>query len=220
MKRPRFIPPPPDPPPPVEPQLQLYELPQDQILLHGEMIRGAQTIDAILQGLPFDQKAYRGSLRVLISCCKQMEHRCLLLLGEAPEQEPPDAPDLVDDPGLRGPITVTNARIEVGRASNKIDEPAAGSNRTDKPRRQRTANGSGGRTKPAAPAGEPAPEPSGRKAEILAELRKKPMTSADLIKELRATPSAIYSVLTILRDQKAIESRIDDSDGQRKNFLR
>jgi DNA-binding MarR family transcriptional regulator len=50
-------------------------------------------------------------------------------------------------------------------------------------------------------------------------LRKQPLTSADVITRTGDTSSAVYSTLNILRTKGLIETRVDEADGQRKNYV-
>lgn len=219
MKRPRFAPPPPAPSPPQEPQLQLYDKPEDQILLHGEMIRDAGTITEILQGLPFAGVDYRGNLRVIISANLRIRDVCLALLGE----REPEASNKIDagEPheieqasGPTGSERDGAPRSTGKRSQGARLEPGNGRGRPslNKPRASRSVTDS--------PAVEP--EPVGRKLQILQILRKRAMTSAQLIDQFKDTASAasIYSVLTVMRNENLIDTRNDPTDGERKNFVK
>ena len=84
-------------------------------------------------------------------------------------------------------------------------------------------------TAKAKPAQQPPPEVAPPKATklssareaTLAMLAKRAMNSADIVAALRpqAPAATVYQALALLRDAKVIETRIDDADGERKNFL-
>jgi len=54
---------------------------------------------------------------------------------------------------------------------------------------------------------------------VMAALKKRPMTSAELIRELKLTPPQVYTTLTEFRKAMVIETRAD-GDGTRKNFVK
>jgi hypothetical protein len=200
MKRPKFQPPPPAPPPPPEPQLQLYDKPEDQILLHGEMIRDAATIGEILQGLPFAGHDYRGNLRVIISANLRIRDVCLALLGEK-------ASNIIDEAERSSTIVDSDP---------DVDEDALTGN--SYPTRKN------GRSPKKPPAADPAAErePGGRKLQILQLLRKNALTSGQIVEEFKGTAStqSIYQTLTDLRNSGLIDTRNDPLDGERKNFIK
>ena len=56
---------------------------------------------------------------------------------------------------------------------------------------------------------------------VLAALRKRPMTSGDLIKELKtAKPQDIYYLLSMMRKSGVIETREDPSDFGKKHYVK
>src|ERR1700730_13269134 len=153
MRRPSFHPPPPAPPDPPEPQLQLYDKPDDQILLHGEMIRDNATIEQILQGLPFAGQQYRGNLRVVISAAMRIRDVCLALLGEMSPKAPPSKPSIKVDDSDRS-LTIDDPDPDdldgVGPRDHKDpDPPPARKNGRRAPKKT----------------GKPETEPAGRKPE-------------------------------------------------------
>ncbi len=177
------------------------------------MIRDTATIDKILQGLPFDQKEYRGNLRVIISASLRIRDTCLALLGE---QDPsntinPVLPSMIID-GETGRQVFLHDGPDVGE-----DPPRGNSYPTRKNGRvPKPAKRSKGTDPDAA-------EPVGRKAEILQVLRKQALTSGDLIERLKPTGASaqtIYATLTTMRNEGLIDTRNDPIDGQRKNFVK
>jgi hypothetical protein len=210
---------PPEPPPPAPAAPKLYERPDDQILLHGEMIKDTETIGKLLQGLPFAGSGYRGNLRVIISAATRINTACIELLGEAPPapstivDDEEDPSNLIDEPPAVG---MNNYPAPKRRKYQRRAAPPEPTRRiNEETRKPEPATNNGGTARKL---GE---ETTGRKSDILARLRKQAQSSADLIKGLPGKPSsgAVYTALSALRAEGLIDSRIDPLDGQRKNFL-
>lgn len=204
MKRPKFQPPP--PPLPKEPQLQIFDKPEDQILLHGEMIRDASTITEILQGLPFAGNDYRGNLRVIISANLRIRDVCLALLGE----KEPKASIKIDEPEpLSTHVDDPDEEEIAEHVASRRESPTARQNGKRGPKKRGQADD---------------PKPAGmRKTEILQLLRKTAMTSGEVIKKLEpggASAQSIYQTLSEMRNEDQIDTRIDPLDGQKKNFIK
>lgn len=61
---------------------------------------------------------------------------------------------------------------------------------------------------------------------VRAQLAKRPMTSADLVvamqpdvKAGRISVSSIYAILSYMRKKGVVETKVEEADGERKNFL-
>jgi len=213
MKR-HFAPPPPPEPP--APKPQLYERPDDQILLHGEMIRDTATIEAKLQGLPFAGSEYRGNLRVIISAALRIRDACQALLGElaAEVEEATDRlAERIADRALETPEEEARRIWESMADSPNLVPPTRKHGRAPKAPKVPKA--------PKETAADAQP-PGGRKAEILAALRKRAMTSGELIAHFKdkASPQAIYVALSVMRNENLIDTRRDPLDGESKNFIK
>jgi len=59
-----------------------------------------------------------------------------------------------------------------------------------------------------------------REAEILALLKKRPMTSYDIVQATKATNAAIYTVLSVMRKKGLIETREDPATGEKVNAVK
>jgi hypothetical protein len=93
---------------------------------------------------------------------------------------------------------------------------------TPAPRKRRApkATKAGRKPRRAATPVEIAPAGSATVAEqVLTALRKRPMTSGELIEQIKSHPSAVYGALKNLRTDKKVETREDPTDAQRKNYL-
>lgn len=65
------------------------------------------------------------------------------------------------------------------------------------------------------------PVPTNAEGPLYERLKKGALTSGELIKLFpQVSPASVYSNLNSLRKKELIETRIDDSDGQRKNYVR
>ena len=69
------------------------------------------------------------------------------------------------------------------------------------------------------PPAEPGPNDETVTARILAALSKKPMCSSDLANQLGGSIGSIYTVLSFMRKDGRIETRYDETDGVKKNYL-
>ncbi len=57
-----------------------------------------------------------------------------------------------------------------------------------------------------------------RTAEIMALIRKKPMSSGELIEHLKCNSSIVYSTTHVMKEKGMIEGKISDEDGTRRWF--
>lgn len=71
-----------------------------------------------------------------------------------------------------------------------------------------------------APAPAPADKPDALSEQILAQLGKRGMSSAEIIKATAAKAGDVYYRLDKLRKAGAVVTREDDADAVRKNYLK
>ncbi len=69
-------------PEPEPAKVELWEEPEDGIVLLGYMIQESEFIRKTLSNLPFSKGEYRGDLRQTLSATMRMEKRLKFLLGE------------------------------------------------------------------------------------------------------------------------------------------
>lgn len=64
----------------------LYQEPEEDIRILGEMLRDVGIMNKMLQSLvSVDSGEYRGNLRVVLGAAERMKHRCLRLIGDEPK---------------------------------------------------------------------------------------------------------------------------------------
>lgn len=64
------------------------------------------------------------------------------------------------------------------------------------------------------------PEEATAGERVLALLKKAPMTSGELVKAAGVSSGSVYAALSAMRQRGEIETREDETDGYRKNFLK
>lgn len=65
----------------------------------------------------------------------------------------------------------------------------------------------------------PVATPGARTAEILTLLRKKPMSSGELVEVMKVNSSIVYSTLHVMKEKGMVEGRLSDIDGTRRWFV-
>ena len=196
-------------PPPRKPQdappapVELYQEPIEDVVLLGEMLYDAKTMSELLGGLPFEREHYRANLRIVAGAADRMRKRCARLLVEEED------------------ISEELAALEVSNIIDTLPPEPEPKRPSGRPQRDRTQTG-----KPPRPArernlGSPAavPVPGGVKAGILKQLSRQPLTSVELAERLGGPSGSVYSTLTNLRGEGLIKTKVDEQDGQRKNYL-
>jgi hypothetical protein len=109
------------------------------------------------------------------------------------------------------PIDEYDAAIAVARRGRKPG--AAAVKKTPKPRRKKAIEAAAKATLPPVADGTMA-------ARILAFLAKEPMTSGELLTIIGGGAGSVYTSLHKMRKAGRIETKVDESDGLRKNYLK
>jgi hypothetical protein len=107
------------PPPP-----NLYQEPDEDILIVGEMLHDLKTMDELIRKLPFDREHYRANLRIVLGAAVRTRQRCERLLEDSPLAQVEGAIDRLAE------RIVEESFSEVDTSTN-IDRPAKTSTKSD-----------------------------------------------------------------------------------------